>query len=121
MYDIEDRAKLSSLEHDMRHFEKLREFGDPHNRLFYESQKLISPYHMPVMDRSQLHTDLMICVDEEFPYLYHSRKLVSKLRTIYNKENSWVFYKEYRQKSCTPDEKYANQISFLVNSLMFNN
>lgn len=51
-YDIESRetTRMSALEHDLRHFDKLQEFGDPQNRLFYEQIKLISPYNMPVQD-----------------------------------------------------------------------
>ena len=81
---------------------------------------MISPYHMPIIDNSHLHTDLMLSVDEDFPYIYHSRKQICKLRSIFEKDNSWIFYQEYPEKSLTSDEKYANQISFLVNSLLFN-
>ena len=120
LYDIEDRQNLSSLEHDLRHYDKIKEFGDPHNKIFYEAHKLISPYHMPIIDDSQMMTDLMISVDEDFPYVYHARKLMCKMRSTYNKENSWIFYKEFATKSMTEDEKYANQISFLINSMLFN-
>lgn len=46
-HDIETRRPTSesSLEHDLRHSEKLAEFGDPQNLLFYQTMKLISPYH----------------------------------------------------------------------------
>jgi protease II len=110
LHDIETRSatSTSALEHDLRHFDKLAEYGDPHNRLFYESLKLISPYHMGVLDHESLHTDLYLCVDEEFPYKYHARKLVAKLREIYNKENSYVFYREFGRKGYTDDEKTAN-------------
>lgn len=67
-----------------------------------------------------MYTDLLICCDEDFPYLYHSRKLICKLRQMYGKQNSWFFYKEYRSKECEEDEKFFNQASFLVNSLLFN-
>tara|TARA_B110000285_G_C14859399_1_gene483819 strand:+ start:487 stop:684 length:198 start_codon:yes stop_codon:yes gene_type:complete len=50
LYDIEDRQNLSSLEHDLRHYDKIKEFGDPQNKVFYQAHKLISPYHMPVID-----------------------------------------------------------------------
>lgn len=57
MEDIEDRQfssssfrELSVLEHDLRHYEKLTEFGDPQNKSFYELHKLISPYHIPIID-----------------------------------------------------------------------
>ena len=52
LYDIENRQAThqSAVEHDLNHFNKIEEFGDPHNRLFYESMKLISPYHMGVID-----------------------------------------------------------------------
>lgn len=65
-------------------------------------------------------TDLMISVDEDFPYVYHARKLMCKMRSTYNRENSWIFYKEFATKSMTEDEKYANQVSFLINSMLFN-
>jgi hypothetical protein len=69
---------------------------------------MISPYHMPMVDETQMMTDLMMTVDEEFPYIYHARKLTCKFRSIYHKENSWLFYKEYREKSMTVEENYAN-------------
>ena len=121
LFDIEDRqlSKNTDREHDIRHFDKLEEFGDPQNPIFYQATKLISPYHMPPIVKSQMHTDLLISVDEEFPYLYHSRKLICKLRELYNKDNSWIFYREFGRKSMTPDQKYAMQASFLVNSLLF--
>jgi len=67
-----------------------------------------------------MYTDLLVCVDEDFPYIYHARKLMCKLRQTYHKDNSWLFYKEYRSKESQPHEKYANQQSFLINSLLFN-
>lgn len=70
MEDIEDRQfstsgfrELSVLEHDIRRYEKLTEFGDPKNKNFYELHKLISPYHIPIIDRDQMYTDLLICCD----------------------------------------------------------
>ena len=74
---------------------------------------------MPIMDMDQLHTDLLICADEEDAYLYHSRKIISKLRQVYNKENSWLFYREFPRKAYTDTEKYVNMQSFLINSLIF--
>ena len=113
LHDIENRqaasTTLTALEHDQRHYDKLMEFGDPQSKIFYEAHKLISPYHMPIADSRAMNTDLMICVDEEFPYIYHARKLICKLRQIFHKDNSWIFYKEYRTNSLRPDEKYANQ------------
>ena len=117
LFDIENRdaSSKSSIEHDLIHYDKLQEFGDPQNLYFYESQKLISPYHMPVIDHQSLHTDLLICVDEDFEHIYHARKLICKLRQIYNRENSWIFYREYPRKQFSPDEKYAHQQSFMIN------
>ena len=124
LYDIETRnvasSSLTAVEHDLRHYDKLFEFGDPQVKAFYEAHKLISPYRMPVTDARALNTDLMVCVDQDFPYVYHSRKLICKLREVYNKDNIWIFYKEYPRNSLTPDERDANQDSFLINSQLFN-
>ncbi len=54
------------MEHDLWHFDKLREFGDPQNPIFYQAHKMISPYHMPIYDEKDMNTDLLICVDEDF-------------------------------------------------------
>ena len=122
MQDIEERnPKITSLlEHDQRHFDKTFEFGDPGNRLFYESHKIISPYHIPVLDESSLYTDLLVCVDGENPLKYHSRKLMGKLRQHFGKDNSWVFYKEFREQELSHREKMAYMQSFLINTLLFN-
>ena len=63
-------------------------------------------------------TDLLLTTDEENDLIYHSRKLICKLRSVYEKDNSWIFYKEFKQKSMTDDEKYAYQMSFLISSLL---
>lgn len=110
MVDIETRRPTvrSATDHDWTHYEKLSEFGDPHNRLFYESIKLMSPYHAPVVDKTSLHTDLLVCVDEDFHLKYHARKLICKLRELYHRDNSFVFYQEYGRKAHTEEEKRAN-------------
>ena len=102
MLDIENRSySRSRLEHDIVHYDKLEEFGDVQNKLFYEMVRTISPYHMPVVDKEAMHTDLMLCVDDEFVYKYHARKLMCKLRDVYGKDNSFAFYKEYGAKAHT--------------------
>lgn len=80
----------------------------------------MSPYHAGIIDPQRLHTDLYVCVDEENDYKYHARKLIAKLREVYHKENSHVFYKEFSRKALTEDEKVSSQYSFIINSLLFN-
>ena len=63
---------------------------------------------MPTIDETAMNTDLLICADEENKHKYHSRKLTCKLRGQFNKDNSWIFYKEYNEKAITDEEKYAN-------------
>jgi hypothetical protein len=63
---------------------------------------------MPLIDKNVMNTDLFICVDEDFAYKYHARKLICKLRSVYNKENSFIIYNEYNSKAFTENEKYAN-------------
>lgn len=55
-----------------------------------------------------MHTDLYVCVDEDNKYKYHARKLMCKLREVYQKDNSHVFYKEYGRKGHSQLEKDAN-------------
>ncbi len=120
LYDIEERdSTLSALEHEQRVHDKIEEFGDPMNRLFYESHKLISPYHVPFLDETQMHTDLLVCVDENNPMKYHARKLIAKIRSVYEKDNSWAFYNEFREKSMLEREKQAVLQSFIINTLLF--
>ena len=78
--DIETRNTSSGVDHDIRHYDKLQEFGDPQNKVFYEAHKMYSPYHMPTIDETAMNTDLLVCVDEENKHKYHSRKLICKLR-----------------------------------------
>jgi len=75
---------------------------------------------MGVFDPKLMQTDLLICVDERNPLKYHALKLVAKLREIYDRDNSFVFYKEYGYKAHSEEDKLANQYSFIINSLLFN-
>ena len=77
---------------------KLSEFGDIHNLAFYEALQLISPYHIPY--KVPLATDLLLTVDETFPYNYHTRKLMAKLRQVMSKDKrqGFVFMKEFPDK-----------------------
>ena len=54
MYDIEDMKKMNSSESEYtnHHFEKLKEYGDPKNKIFFDSHKFISPYHQRIIDES---------------------------------------------------------------------
>ena len=42
------------------------------------------------------------------------------MREIYERDNSFVFFKEYGFKANTEEEKLAHQYSFIINSLLFN-
>lgn len=57
---------------------------------------MISPYHMPHYNKN--FTDLLVTVEENFKYSYHARKLLCKLREVYLKDPSYIFYKEYASK-----------------------
>jgi hypothetical protein len=82
----------------MRHHQKLQEFGDIQSKDFYEALQLISPYHIPY--KVPLITDLLLTVDEAFPFNYHTRKLIAKLRQVMakDKRQGFVFMKEFSDK-----------------------
>lgn len=61
-----------------------------------------------------------MCNDEEFHLKYHGRKLIAKMREVYTKDNSQVFYKEFPRKAVNEQEKVLFQYSFIINSLLFN-
>ena len=66
-------------------------------------------------------TDLLFCVDQDDPFKYHSRKMISKLRDIYNREPLYAFYREFPEDMFSPAQKNAEMYSFLVSSVLFNN
>jgi hypothetical protein len=66
-------------------------------------------------------TDLLLCVDAEDPLKYHSRKMVCKLRDIYQKEPLYAFYREFSARMYTQEQKNAEMCSFLINALHYNN
>jgi protease II len=117
--DIEDRQFLTTteslLDFELMRHRKLAEFGDPSSPLFFEMQRLISPYHMPLIEDDGMRTNLMLSVDTGHRLRYHSRKLACKLRHLLTKENSWAFYDEQNRKELDQNAKFA---SFLVHSLM---
>ena len=78
----------------------------------------MSPYHMP--PKYKLLTDLLITANEDHPHGYHAKKLICKLREIFqeDKQKPYLFYKEYPKKMYSPEEKIAYQYSFLINSLL---
>lgn len=48
--------------------------------------------------RDGLVTDLLLTCDENYPYAYHCKKLICKLRELYSKDEANIFYKEYSNK-----------------------
>ena len=60
-------------------------------------------------------TNLLLTCDKDYRYKYHSRKLMGKLRQLLKKENSWLFYNEYKPD----DHRHANHASFIIHSLLF--
>lgn len=43
----------------------------------------------------KLNTDLLLSVDEDFIHKYHSRKLIAKLREVFLKNKTNLFYREF--------------------------
>lgn len=95
--DIEHKqGKEYEREFDNQKYMKIQEFGDIHSKHFYDSLQLISPYHMP--HPYKINTDILLTVDADFKYVYHSRKLMCKLREVGDPKTGYMFYKEYPTK-----------------------
>lgn len=72
-HDIYDkRANYNNLDQEILQFDKIQEFGDPYDKEFYETMKMISPYHMPTHDKYKIGTEIYLTVDESHPYKYHA-------------------------------------------------
>jgi hypothetical protein len=51
-------------------------------------------------------TDLLISVDEELgKERYHARKMVAKLRDVYNHKPLYAFYREFSSKMYSESQK----------------
>lgn len=111
--DIENKIDLKK-DHEEYKLSKLHEFGDPQIKEFFQMQRLISPYHMPMIEEKGMVANLLVSVDKDFRLAYHSRKLVCKLRSLLHKDNSWVYYDEFKPE----DDAFAKQANFVIQSLL---
>jgi len=99
-YDLQDKkVGISGEEHSELLFEQRKEFGNiaASLSLYDECFTDLSPYHLS-LKRGRPITDLLVCVDEENDYVYHSRKLVAKLRDIYAEDPLYMFYRQFPPK-----------------------
>lgn len=102
MYDLADKLPgVSQEEFAERQYLGIQEFGDISQLEVYQQAQLMSPYHLPMSIRPI--TDLLISVDEDHPYKYHSRKLMGKLRHIKAGDPLYAFYREF------PTKMYSQQ------------
>ena len=66
-------------------------------------------------------TDMLLCVDEDDPFKYQSRKMISKMRDIFRDDPLYAFYREFPSKMYSQEQKEGEMMSFLVQSLIYNN
>ena len=98
------------------------EFGNiSADRAAYERVLRYSPYHLPLeIEENRPITDLLLTVDEDWPYKYHARKLMSKVREASVRDPMYAFYHEFPSQMYSEEQKTAEHFSFLINSLLFN-
>ena len=101
---------------------KLMEFGNiAANPESYERVLRYSPYHLPLdMKENRPITDLLLTVDEAWPYKYHARKMISKVREASARDPMYAFYHEFASQMYSEEQKIAQHYSFLINALLFN-
>ena len=101
---------------------KLTEFGNiSADRAAYERVLRYSPYHLPlIIEENRPITDILVTVDQEWPYKYHARKLISKVREVSASDPMYAFYHEFPSQMYSDEQKTAEHFSFLINSLIFN-
>jgi len=83
------------------------EFGNvAADREAYERVLRYSPYHMPLaMESNRPITDMLVTCDEEWPYKYHARKLMCKLRETSIMDPMYAFYREYPAQMYSDEQK----------------
>jgi len=91
------------IEYEELLYNKNKEFGNiMQSREVYEAVQRYSPYHMFMSEDNRPMTDLLISVDEELGReRYHARKMVAKLRDVYNNKPLYAFYREFSSKMYT--------------------
>ncbi len=57
---------------------------------------------------------IMFCTDINDPLKYHSRKMLCKIRDIFNADPLYAFYREFPTQMYTQEQKRAEMYSFLV-------
>lgn len=70
-----------------------KQFTFSQQQEFGTIDEYLSPYHLPMPHRPI--TDLLFCVDAQSPLKYHSRKMICKLRDIYQEDALYAFYREF--------------------------
>jgi hypothetical protein len=109
------------------HLKQLEEFGDIREREFYETMKLISPYHLCAKQEHLFETDLLLTADSDFPLIYHPRKMAAKLREVFrppvlddrDEHREFIFYREFPSQMYSSAVKKSIVNSFLINGCLF--
>ena len=111
-----------AIDVDQIYYDKLSEFGNiVADKSIYERVLSYSPYHIPlVMTENRPITDILLCCDNDSPYKYHSRKMISKIREVTYGDPLYAFYREFPTNMYTEEQKQAEMHSFLINSLLYN-
>ena len=86
-----------ALQNERVKLAKLTEFGNiAASQSTYERVLSYSPYHIPLlMNTNRPISDILITCDEDSPYKYHSRKLISKIREASMMDPMYTFYHEF--------------------------
>lgn len=124
-FDITNRLSTSShlaLQQEKVKMDKLMEFGNVVADIeAYRRLLRFSPYHMPlVIEKNRPITDLLLTCDSEFPYKYHARKLICKIRETSVMDPLYAFLHEFPAQMYSKEQKEAEHFSFLINALLFN-
>ena len=84
---------------------KLMEFGNiVASTDAYERLLKYSPYHMSLdMDENRPISDVMMTCDAEWPYKYHARKMIAKVRDASYYDPMYAFYHEF------PSQMYSDE------------
>ena len=110
MHDIVRRRSSSSkqvLQIDKVKLAKQMEFGNiAADREAYERVLRFSPYHMPLnMQKNRPISDILLTCDQDWPYKYHARKMICKIRETSAADPMYAFYHEFAAQMYSEEQK----------------
>ena len=122
MEDINKRSfatQKRDMQIDKIKMAKLMEFGNiAADQLAYENVLKYSPYHMPLdIEEARPITNILITCDEDWPYKYHARKLICKIREASVSDPLFALYHEFPSQMYNEQQKDAEHFSFLIDTL----